>query len=153
MCAFCAQCEYFVFKIDKQARRVTWRTYIKTYINVHTSACCVRCFYRYLFSQFPLLYSYPCFPVSFYLFYVSSRSLDFWIFITSGGRIQDEIYDVLLANPSREVAWRTIVYLRMHTRYWPTKKKYIFRNSMMNLGDRTYFITKRKTRVREFPYK
>lgn len=62
--------------------------------------------------QFPLLYSYPCFP--FYLFCVSLAGI--WIFITCGGRIQNEIYDVLLTNPSREVAWRKIVYLRMHTR-------------------------------------
>jgi len=62
--------------------------------------------------QFSLLYSYPCFP--FYLFCVSLAGI--WIFITCGGRIQDEIYDVLLTNPSREVAWRRIVYLRMHTR-------------------------------------
>jgi len=61
-------------------------------------------------------------PVSFYLSYVSSQSI--WIFITSGGRIRDKIYDVLLTNPSREVAWRRIVYLQMHTRsIGPTKQK------------------------------
>lgn len=36
-----------------------------------------------------------------------------------------EIYDVLLANPSREVACKGIVYLRMHGRSigWQNRKE------------------------------
>jgi len=113
---------------------------------MHTSAYCMRFFYRHP-SLFPLLYSYsPVSPLSFYLSYVSSPSI--WIFITSGGRIRDEIYDVLLTNPSREVAWRRIVYLQMHSRsIGPTKQKerekhtYIHRHKKRN--DEIYISRRR----------
>jgi len=87
--------------------------------------------------QFPLLYSHLCFS---FRFIFSAFLTGIWIFITSRGRIQDEIYDVLLTNPSREVAWGRIVYLRMHTRSIGRRKiKYIsqrrdeFGNSSISL--------------------
>jgi len=101
----CNICVCIILFLDYLLQKLWSITYINAYkcvlcalfLQIHFSSLC--CILIHVFR---------------YLFCVSLAGI--WIFITCGGRIQDEIYDVLLTNPSREVAWRRIVYLRMHTR-------------------------------------
>lgn len=112
----------------------------------------IACSFSIDIYQSPLLF-HPSFRFIFSAFLAGIR-----IFITSRGRIRDEIYDVLLTNPSREVAWRRIVYLRMHTssigrqsenKTYFSKMRDEFRSPFILL----YYIIRGYMRVRVFPYK